>query len=138
MDAERKQHAGRALRGLAAGQGLYYVATGIWPLLSMRTFELVTGPKTDHWLVKTVGLLAAGFGGVLLRDVRRGRVDPGVGLAAALAFGASSLWYGGTGQVRRVYLADGLAEAALVGAWLAAGLLPGSAHMTPNPAPRDG
>jgi hypothetical protein len=138
MDAEHHQPAGTALLGLAAGQGLYYVVTGIWPLISMRTFELVTGPKTDHWLVKTVGLLAAGFGGVLLRDARRGQVDPGLGLAAALAFGASSLWYGGTGQVRRVYLADGVAEAVLVGAWLAAGRLRGSAHMTPNPAPRDG
>jgi hypothetical protein len=27
-------------------QGTYYLITGIWPLLSVRTFMLVTGPKT--------------------------------------------------------------------------------------------
>jgi hypothetical protein len=107
-------------RALAAAQGLYYVATGAWPLLSMRTFEVVTGPKTDHWLVKTVGLLALGFGGVLLRDARRGRADPGLGIAAAAAFAASSVWYGGRGRIRRIYLVDGLAELVLIGAWAAA------------------
>jgi hypothetical protein len=118
MAADRSPDARRAL---ATAQGLYYVTTGAWPLLSMRTFEAVTGPKTDHWLVKTVGLMALGFGGVLLRDARRGRPDRGVGVAAALAFGASSLWYGGRGRIRRIYLADGLAEVALLAAWAAAG-----------------
>jgi hypothetical protein len=28
-------------------QGLYYGMTGRWPLLSLGTFERVTGPKTD-------------------------------------------------------------------------------------------
>jgi hypothetical protein len=47
-------------------QGAYYLATGIWPLVSVETFQWVTGPKTDHlpsgyeadhWLVMTVGVL---------------------------------------------------------------------------------
>jgi hypothetical protein len=38
-------------------QGTYYAATGLWPILWMRSFEAVTGPKQDHWLVKTVGAL---------------------------------------------------------------------------------
>src|SRR2546423_10711470 len=47
-------------------QGPYYLLTGVWPVVSIRTFQLVTGPKTDHlptgreadhWLVMTVGLL---------------------------------------------------------------------------------
>ena len=33
---------------------------GAWPLVHMRSFEWVSGPKTDHWLVQTVaGLLIA-------------------------------------------------------------------------------
>ncbi|MGH7661110.1 MAG: hypothetical protein ACRENA_09390 [Vulcanimicrobiaceae bacterium] len=43
-------------------QAGYYIATGIWPLLSMRSFEAITGPKTDRWLVRMVGLLAATIG----------------------------------------------------------------------------
>lgn len=38
-------------------QGIYYVASGLWPLLHMRSFEAVTGPKRDKWLVNTVGAL---------------------------------------------------------------------------------
>lgn len=26
----------------------------LWPLLHMRSFEAVLGPKTDRWLVRTV------------------------------------------------------------------------------------
>ena len=37
-------------------QGLFYVVTGLWPLVSLSTFEFVTGPKTDDWLVHMVGL----------------------------------------------------------------------------------
>jgi hypothetical protein len=33
--------------------------TGLWPLVSIGTFQQVTGPKTDLWLVKTVGVLIA-------------------------------------------------------------------------------
>lgn len=43
-------------------QGAYYIATGMWPLMSRRAFEAVTGPKTDWWLVQMVGLLAVSIG----------------------------------------------------------------------------
>ena len=105
---------------LAAAQAAYYVATGAAPFVSMRAFEAVTGPKRDDWLVKTVGLLAVGFGAVLARDARARRPDPVVGLAGALPFAAASLWYGGTGRVSRVYLLDGAAELAFAAAWLLA------------------
>jgi hypothetical protein len=40
-------------------QGIYFFVFGIWPILSMSTFLKITGPKTDLWLVKTVGLILA-------------------------------------------------------------------------------
>ncbi|MCI0462876.1 MAG: hypothetical protein L0Z62_38510 [Gemmataceae bacterium] len=30
---------------LCAVQGVYYLLAGVWPLLSLGTFEAVTGPK---------------------------------------------------------------------------------------------
>jgi len=33
---------------------VFNLAFGIWPLILYRSFEAVSGPKTDHWLVKTV------------------------------------------------------------------------------------
>jgi hypothetical protein len=46
-------------RRLIAFQAAYYLATGLWPLVHLPSFEAVTGPKTDDWLVHMVGLLAA-------------------------------------------------------------------------------
>ena len=55
-------------------QGVYYTATGLWPLISMKTFERVTGPKRDDWLVKTVGLLITAVGVTLIHAGRRPRI----------------------------------------------------------------
>ncbi|HEX2474575.1 MAG TPA: hypothetical protein VHK01_07515 [Lacipirellulaceae bacterium] len=54
------------MRAVLFIQGVYYLITGIWPLGSIETFEAVTGPKTDDWLVQTVGVLAAVIGATLL------------------------------------------------------------------------
>src|SRR3954449_7565551 len=51
---------------LAALQGLYFCVTGVWPLVHMESFLAVTGPKTDLWLVRTVGMLIAVIGLALL------------------------------------------------------------------------
>jgi hypothetical protein len=61
---------------LAAVPGGYYVVIGIWPLISMRTFERVTGPKLDKWLVKTVGILVTVAGTTLLVGMARRNVTP--------------------------------------------------------------
>ena len=29
-------------------QGAYFLVTGVWPLVSIRSFQAVTGKKTDH------------------------------------------------------------------------------------------
>jgi hypothetical protein len=43
---------------LARLQGAANLVGGLWPLLHLKSFEAVFGPKTDRWLVKTVsGLL---------------------------------------------------------------------------------
>ena len=62
---------------VAQAQGLYYTATGLWPLVSMKTFERVTGPKHDDWLVKTVGLLIMAVGVTLIHAGRRPRMARG-------------------------------------------------------------
>ena len=105
-------------RSLAATQSAYYLVTGAVPFVSMRAFEAVTGPKRDHWLVRTVGMLALGFGGVLARDAAGRRPDPIVGIAGAVPFAVASLWYGGTGRISRIYLLDGALEAGFAVAWL--------------------
>jgi hypothetical protein len=112
----------RAPAGVVAGQAALYIATGLWPLLSRRTFEQVTGPKSEFWLVQIVGLLVGSIGVGLAQSLRRGRAIPpelrtvAIGSAASLA--AADVIFVAKGRIRPVYLADALAELALVAAWL--------------------
>src|SRR4051794_29647533 len=72
----------RPLSAVAAVQGLFYVATGLWPLFDIDSFQAVTGAKTDLWLVYTVGVLVAVVGCVLLSASHSGRVTAEVALLA--------------------------------------------------------
>jgi hypothetical protein len=105
---------------VAGLQGLYFIASGIWPLASRETFERVTGPKTDFWLAQTVGVLVAGIGGVLLLGSTRRRVTTELevlGAASAAGLGLVDLVFSLRGRISKVYLADAAIQAALVGAW---------------------
>jgi len=101
-------------------QALYFVVTGVWPCVEIRSFQKVSGPKTDLWLVKTVGVLVSVIGGVIAVAGMRRRITPEI---AALAVGSSAglaaidVVYSSRGRISRVYLLDALAEAAFIGAW---------------------
>jgi hypothetical protein len=102
----------RALATMAA----YYVVTGAWPLLSMRSFEAVTGPKREHWLVNTVALLAIANGVTLAVGARRARISREtqvLALGSALAFSAIDVIYVLRRCIRPVYLGDAAVELAL-------------------------
>jgi energy-converting hydrogenase Eha subunit E len=100
------------------GQGAYYVLTGLWPLIHMGSFEAVTGPKTDDWLVKMVGCLALAIGASLGFASRRSRAyAEDVVLLAAGSAGAFTLidvWYVAAGRISPIYMADAVVEIALL------------------------
>jgi len=102
-------------------QGLYYLVTGVLPLVSIETFQMVTGRKTDHlvtgresdhWLVMTVAVLIVAVAITLLvaawrspRGRQRGGADqdrrglcPPAGDSADLSRGRN----GGGGPHRHV------------------------------------
>jgi hypothetical protein len=112
----------RTPAGVVAAQAAYYIATGVWPLVSRRTFERVTGPKTDFWLVQTVGLLVGSIGLGLAQNRRRRRtITPElrtIAVASAASLALADVVFVTKGRIRRVYLADAIAEAALVAGWL--------------------
>jgi hypothetical protein len=108
----------RALAALAA----YYLASGAWPLASMRSFEAVTGPKTDCWLVKTVGALALANGAALaFGTVQEEIADETIVLAvcSALAFASVDLVFVARGRISPIYLGDAALELALAATILA-------------------
>jgi hypothetical protein len=98
-------------------QGAYYLATGIWPLISLRTFEAVTGPKTDDWLVQTVGVLAGVIGIVLLigaAQARPARETIWLSVLSAIGFAGVDITFVMAGVISRIYLADAVIQAAAI------------------------
>jgi hypothetical protein len=137
-------HAERALPRVRSGagislftvllwiQGVYYLVTGVWPLVSIETFQMVTGPKTDHlvtgreadhWLVMTVGVMITAVAVTLLVAAwrRRNPIEVAVlALATAVGLTAIDIIYVARQVILPIYLADAVAEVILIGAWMVA------------------
>ncbi len=47
---EPRAHPPLRPHAVALAQAVLYVATGVWPLVHMRSFEAVTGRKRERWL----------------------------------------------------------------------------------------
>lgn len=108
-------------RWLAGFQGLFYLITGLWPVVHLKSFMAVTGPKTDLWLVEAFGLLIAAFGLVLVyaaifRKVSQLLELAALAVAATLAF--IDVYYVTRGEISKVYLADAAPQALIAIAWL--------------------
>lgn len=104
-------------RHVLRAQGSYFVVTGLWPIIHMASFEAVTGPKVDDWLVKMVGLLAAVIGGTLYLAAQRSRQTPeilGLAISSAIAFTIIDVWYSLAGRISPIYLADAVVELGIV------------------------
>lgn len=121
----RRQVLARYARRAADRPGLvqaaYYLVSGTWPLVAYRSFEAVTGPKREPWLVKMVGLLTMVIGGVIATDpAGRTPQTRRLAIGAAVAYATVDVWYAAVRRrIRPIYLMDAMAEAALAGAWLA-------------------
>lgn len=117
---------------LAWVQGTYFVATGIWPLVSIRSFEAVTGKKTDHlvtgyeqdhWLVNTVAVLVIAIGlSLVVAAWRKHVTHETVVLAVASALGLATIdiVYVIRETILPIYLVDAAAQGFLVAGWLTA------------------
>jgi hypothetical protein len=105
---------------VARAHGAAYLIGGLWPLLHLRSFEAVFGPKVDRWLVKTVAGLLVVNGVTLLatrstpESIAQAR-RLGVGTAAVLAM--IDLSYAPIGRISRMYLADAAVEIGWIVVW---------------------
>jgi hypothetical protein len=116
-------------RTICSVQGAYFLLTGVWPIVSIETFQLVTGRKTDHlvtgreadhWLVNTVGVLVIAIGVTLLSAAWRGTFSADVStlaIASAIGLICIDIVYYARGTISAVYLVDAALEAAFVTGW---------------------
>ncbi len=104
----------------ARWHGAFNVAGGLWPLLHMASFEAVTGPKVDRWLVRTVsGLMVANGAAQILAEPTPDGVAAArrIGMGTALVLAAVDVVYGGRHRISRVYLVDAVLEAGWLLGW---------------------
>lgn len=105
---------------LAWIQGLYFLVTGVWPLVHVRSFMAVTGPKTDVWLVQTVGVLIIVIALTILLGAWQGKVEKlavFIAVGSALALTMVDIVFVLKRQISKIYLVDAAVELALLGGW---------------------
>ena len=103
---------------LAGAHAGYLIATGGWSIVHRRSFERVTGPKRDFWLVRVVGGLVVVSGLALAIAVVRGRRSPeaqALAAGSAVVFSVADVWAGRNQSP--IYFADIPAQALLAPAW---------------------
>ncbi|MFN2525817.1 MAG: hypothetical protein ABR505_06080 [Actinomycetota bacterium] len=108
-------------RKIAIAQGLFNALGGLWPLISLRSFEWVYGKKHDIFLQKTVGGLLLSIGCVQLAAADSGKQIPPIrrlGIATASTLLAIDLIYIPKGEMRWTYWQDTLCEIGWIAAWM--------------------
>src|SRR3954467_9962783 len=96
---------------------VYFLLTGIWPVVHMPSFIAVTGPKTDLWLVRTVGLLIAAIGLCVAVAAAEHRIQLHILILALASSGFLMLidvTYVSRRVIARIYLLDAAVEALLI------------------------
>lgn len=99
-------------------QSIFYLITAIWPLIHIRSFEMVSGEKKEDWLVYTVSVLLLGSGAVFLyASLYSEIISKEVFMLAVLNAAGLTLIdviYVWKKIIRKVYLADAFVEICLI------------------------
>jgi hypothetical protein len=102
-------------------QGIYFIITGIWPVIDINSFMLITCPKTDLWLVKAIGVIFFCEGiCFLLSGVTHEGGLPVLVLSVTNSIGLIFIdcYYVFTGTLCSVYLGDAAVELTLLICWI--------------------
>src|SRR5215213_10782382 len=102
-------------------QGLYILLTALWGLVDIDSFMMVTGPKTDIWLVKTVSVLLLPiaicfFSALFLKMPFLPMLLIAMVTSAGLAF--IDFYYTANKTIKWVYAVDGIAEFIFLMVWI--------------------
>lgn len=105
------------MHGILTLQGWFYIVTGIWPVLHMKSFEAVTGPKTDKWLVRTVALMITCSGIIFIRFADE-EAALWLGILNAFTLTGIDVYYSLKKVIRKIYLLDAVVEMGFVIAYV--------------------
>jgi hypothetical protein len=111
----------KAFKFILYSQAVYIFLTGVWPIVDIESFMLVTGPKTDIWLVKTVGALLIPVSISMFFFAReKSEKLPVIILCAgtSISFILIDLYYSLSGTISKIYLLDAAVEGIFLVAWV--------------------
>ena len=107
-----------SLKTVITIQVIYYFITAIWPLLHIKSFEYITGPKKENWLVYTVSVLLLGYCGTVFYGMGNANFPSSelVVLSALNALGLMliDIIFVVRKTISKVYLGDAVAELILL------------------------
>lgn len=109
------------IRTMALTQGIYFFLTGLWPIVDIHSFILVTGPKTDLWLVKMVGLLTMAISFLILLVAYKRRItieSLTLILFSSFSYLLIDVIYSLEKVIRYVYLGDAALQFLFIGGWI--------------------
>jgi hypothetical protein len=96
-------------------QIVYYLLTGWWPIVHINSFMAVTGPKTDVWLVKMVGLLTIAIAIGLYYSLKESKkVALALGITAAISYTIIDVYYSLNNIISDIYLGDAVVEVLII------------------------
>lgn len=98
-------------------QAGYYLVAGMWPVAHVRSFEAITGPKPDRFVVESAGMLFAASGVALAAAGLTGRNRSAHVLSAAVPTVSAIMAYRHRTVVRPTYHADAVAQL-LLAVWV--------------------
>ena len=109
-------------------QGVFYVVTGLWPIIHLRSFEAITGRKRkEGWIAKSMGGLIAAVGVALIAgslEKRQSAALRVLGMGSAIALGVADLVFAKQHKTHNrnqtAYYADAAAEGAALAGWIIA------------------
>ena len=102
-------------------QGIYTLITAVWPLLDIESFMLVTGPKTDIWLVKTVAVVLLPIALLFIVNIYKPSHPlhiTVVGLTCSVGLAAIDFYYTANGTISWIYAVDGVLELVFFLCWI--------------------
>jgi hypothetical protein len=111
----------KLFRLLVWTQSSYTLITALWPIVDIKSFMIVSGYKTDIWLVKTVSVLlmtisiTLGLHLFILSDKRTAVV---LGSLTAAALIIIDFYYALTNVINDIYMLDGLIELIFLFLWV--------------------
>jgi hypothetical protein len=112
----------RSFRIILAIQTIYYCTTALWALVDIQSFIMITGPKTDIWLVKTVTVLLLAVTLCFITQL----MSPGPGswavmvlaMCCCLSLAGIDIYYSLKDVIQPVYLIDSIVQLFLLVCWV--------------------